>query len=761
MADFESTSPSSDSLVPKLPAPPAEKKTSRYESTAMKDLFRTVKVWFAQEWDRQGTNRYQMALDEDYYDGLQWDEEDAKVLIDRGQAPVVYNEIKASIDWMIGTERRMKTDYKVLARRKDGVETAESKTSLLKYLSDTNNSPFHRSHSFDDAIKAGMGILETGLRGDPTEELLFERYQDWRSVLYDSNSIEHDLSDARYFFRWKDLDEDIALAYFSDRADVIKSSVKNDGESSEVGDWTQHNRTDPSEDWSSKTGRYVPYDSAPFSTSQRRVVRFFECWYRKPALHKVFIAGDLMGKKFDKSDPSHMAAAQQGYGLYDKLAMEIRIVIYTSSGIVFEGESPYRHGRIPFVVSWCYRRKRDNAPYGMIRALRDPQDGLNKRHSKAHYILSTKRVKMEEGAVEDIENLRDEVARSDGIIVVRPGKMDALDVDADTNIAAEHINLMERDALFIRQIGGVNAENLGRQTNATSGVAIGARQEQGSITSTEPFDNHRYALQQLGEMQLSLVEQFYTEEKQIRILGPKGNAVYVELNSRDADGRILNDISAMEADFVIDEIDYKSSLRQAMFESLFEMMSRMAQMGDKGLEAALAMLDLVVDMSDLSNKDELVKRVRQITGQRDADAEQTPEEMQAEGERKKQEAAAAELTQRAAVANVTMLEARVTKLQSEVDKLDSESLVKMVTAMYEALQAAQIVATVPGVAPVADQLLQGAGYQDVPGGQDPGIAYSAEMTAPQPAAPQMPPELQQADGAAQGIETMQNDGTQM
>ncbi len=758
MDDFTSTPPSTDSFVERKAKPTTRAKKNNLDSPKMLELHKEVQIWFDQESQRQAANRYQMALDEDYYDSLQWSDEDARVLMDRGQAPVVYNEIKASIDWMIGTERRTRIDYKVLARNKDGTENAEAKTSLLKYLSDTNNSEFHRSRSFDDAIKAGMGVLETGLRGDPTEELLFERYQDWRSTIYDSNSVEHDLSDARYFFRWKDLDDDIALIYFADRADIIRASIKNEG-SADPEDWYAGRRTDPSEDWQPRTGRYQPYDGTAFASSQRRTVRFYECWYRVPVSRRVFTGGYHNGTKYDKNNPEHVAAANEGCGLYDRMEMELRVVIYTSVGIVYEGASPYRHNRFPFVVTWCYRRKRDNAPYGCIRPLRDAQDGLNKRHSKAHHILSTNKIIMDKGAVDDIEELRDEAARSDAVIVKNPGK--SLEINRDIALANEYLQLMEGDANYIRKLSGVNDENLGRKTNATSGIAIQARQEQGSVVSTEPFDNHRFALQQLGEIELSLIEQFYSEQKVIRLLGGRGQANFVELNTPDENGRIVNDITAMEADFVISEQDYKSTLRQAMFESLFEIMGRMAQMGGPGLQASMNMLDLVVDMADLPNKDDLVKRIREINGQRDPDAEESPEEQQAQQQAQQQQAAQAEMEQRGAEANLKLLEAKVAQLEKQTEKIDAERLVAMVTAMYEALQSGAIVAQTPGIAPVADEILRGAGYQPIAGGLDPNIPEAQQMQ--QQAMPQempMPPELQQADGAQAGIETMRADGLQ-
>ncbi len=51
-----------------------------------------------------------MALDQDFYDNLQWDPEDAATLRDRGQMPLVYNEVAPMVDWVIGTERRTRVD---------------------------------------------------------------------------------------------------------------------------------------------------------------------------------------------------------------------------------------------------------------------------------------------------------------------------------------------------------------------------------------------------------------------------------------------------------------------------------------------------------------------------------------------------------------------------------------------------------------------------------------------------------------------------
>src|SRR4030067_369777 len=145
----------------------AEKPDHPMDTPAAEARFRQLMEWYQQERERQAANRYQMALDEDFYDGLQWSEQDIAELEARGQAAYVYNKVKPTIDWVIGTEKRTRIDFKVLPREEDDVDGAETKTKLLKYLSDVNKTPFHRSRAFSDQVKAGVGWLADGIRREP------------------------------------------------------------------------------------------------------------------------------------------------------------------------------------------------------------------------------------------------------------------------------------------------------------------------------------------------------------------------------------------------------------------------------------------------------------------------------------------------------------------------------------------------------------------------------------------------------------------
>jgi len=749
--------------------PQEENVRHQYDGLKYKTLYRKLNEWYEQEWEKQAANRYQMALDEDYYDSMQWTQEEADILMERGQAPLVFNEIKPTIDWLIGTERRTRIDHRVLPRKaaKEYVKDAEVKTSLLKYLSDVNKTPFHRSFAFESAAKAGVGWIETGIRGDPTDELLFTRSEDWKNVLEDSSGNELDLSDARYLFRKRWLDEDIAMAMFPDRAELIQAACSTsnnltDSEEDEVY-YMGARVTKAGEDYQSgASGRYLPYNSNASLFNKRSRVKLTECWYKQPVLKRFFNSGDLQNEAFDSRNQEHLEMLKEaGVSLYDRLQMEIRVAIFCEGGIIAESKSPYDHNRIPFVKVTAFKRRRDGAHYGYIRNLRDAQDDLNKRKSKALFILSSNTTIVDDDATDDHDSLRDEVAKPNPYIIKKRGS--TVEIKRDIALAEEHLMLMGQDMEHIRNVSGITSENLGRDTNATSGKAIIAKQEQGGISTTQIFDNLRFAVQLVGEMELSNVEQFYTEEKSIRITGEKGNAKHENINEIDEGGELINDITKFHADFVVSEQDYKSSLRQAMFESLFDIVGRLAQMNP---QVALNLLDLVIEMADIPNRDALVQRIRQLNGQTDPDEEESPEVAAA----KQKQQAMADAQQQL---QMQTIETQLAKLVAEKDNLDAKTISQRIQSMYEALQAGQIVSAVPAAAPVADAIMKGAGFNKPADLEAQAAQVEPQMQEPpqqemieqpqEPAQQEMQEAVPQqlasaAQGLQQGIETPQNDG---
>ncbi len=180
----------------------------KMDEASVRERHEKRKNWFLAEAARQATNRMLMAKCENFYDGNQWTHEDSELVKSRGQAVVVYNEVKPTIDWLIGTERKTRVDFFVSAEEpgEEATQDASNKTKLMKYLDDTNRAQFERSYAFEDAAKAGLGWLEVGLRGDKSGVPIYIGAESWRNILWDSQATKRDLTDARYLFRIKVVD---------------------------------------------------------------------------------------------------------------------------------------------------------------------------------------------------------------------------------------------------------------------------------------------------------------------------------------------------------------------------------------------------------------------------------------------------------------------------------------------------------------------------------------------------------------------------
>lgn len=723
---FEVSAKRKESPVPKVPAVAGATGGSALDAPGMVDLHGTLLDFYARELDRQNENRLEQAIDEDFYDSIQWRDEDAQVLKERGQSPIVYNVIASTVDWVLGTEKRGRSDFKVLPRRKEDGKPAEKKTALLKYLSDVNRTPFHKSRAFEDSVKVGIGWLEDGIQDEDDEEPIASRYESWRNIIWDTASTELDLADARYLFRSKWVDLDIALALFPKRSAVLEKAVSDGDATFMVGEYGDE-AMDSAEFANETSGGLRP---SSYGLNRRQRVRIIEGWIRRPVMASRLKGGAFSGDLFDPSSAGHVEQVNSGAAtLIEKPTMLMHVALFTTAGMLWFSPTPYRHNRFPFTPIWAYRRGRDGMPYGMIRRLRDIQEDINKRASKALAILSSNKVIMDSGAVEDIDEFIEEVAKPNAVIVKKEGK--ELTINADRDLSQWHLELMSRSIQMIQQQSGVTDELMGRSTNAQSGIAVQRRQEQGSMTTTNLFDNLRFASQVQGEKQLSLIEQFMSEEKQFRITNMRGGPEYVTVN----DGLPENDIVRTKADYVISDADWRASMRQAAADQLMEAITKLSP------EVAMVMLDLVVENMDLPNREEIVKRIRKLTGQRDPDAgEPTPEEMQAaqaaqQQQALQQEAAALNLRQMAATVQKT--EAEAAKLGAQLEELRSKVIAGNVATQKDAVVTAQQVAAAPGLVPVADTILNEAGFVSVPEQQET-AARAAALAAQQQQAPVAP-----------------------
>lgn len=675
------------------------------DSPEMDELHRQMLACYSDELDRQSENRAQMAEDEDFYDNIQWSPEDAAVLEDRGQVALVYNVVSTTCDWITGSQKRARTDFKVLPRRKEEGKSAEKKTALLKYLSDVNREEFAVSRAFEDAVKVGIGWLDDGLDADSEDEPLYTRYESWRNVLHDTAATQLDVEDGRYIFRSKWVDLDVAIAMFKDREDVLRQAAMSSDDFMQMDEYGDA-PMDSQENALDQTGASTSSRERVLAGYDRQRVRIIEAWFKRPIMVGKMRGGNFSGEIFDAFSQDHKREIATGEAeLTEKSTMRIHVGLFTEAGMLWFSESPYRHNRFPMTPVWGYRRGRDGAPYGVIRRLKDIQVDINKRASKALHILSTSKIIMDYDALPDdmtMEEFMEEASRPDAVIRKKPGS--DLIINAERELSQWHLELMSRSIAMVQQASGVTDELMGRRTNATSGVAIQRRQDQGSLATAKLFDNLLFASQVHGEKLLANTEQFMTEEKQFRITNMRGRPEYITIN----DGLPENSITRCKADYIISESAWHASSRQAAADELLETMTRMPP------ETAIMILDLVVENMDLPNREEIVRRIRTVTGMRDPDADEpTPEELA----RAQEQAELKEIQKRTLVAQLEKLIGEAAKAMAAADaskaaiqKTAADIVGVNITAQQGALDVAGQALALPAATKVADFILKESGF---------------------------------------------------
>jgi len=68
--------------------------------------------------------------------------------------------------------------------------------------------------------------MESGVQDEDDGEPVYNRYESWRNILWDSACTEKDLTDCRYIFRVKWVDLDVAEAMFPDRAGILRAVLQ-------------------------------------------------------------------------------------------------------------------------------------------------------------------------------------------------------------------------------------------------------------------------------------------------------------------------------------------------------------------------------------------------------------------------------------------------------------------------------------------------------------------------------------------------------
>lgn len=183
----------------------------------------TLVEWFEDAADASEDARESSEKSRDYYDGYQLTSEQHAELTRRKQPPVVFNRIQPKIDFLLGTERKQRSDPKAFPRTPDHDEAADAATDGIRYVQDNNNFDVISSDAFENMLIEGTGGVAVEVDKE-TLEITLKRVA-WDRYFYDPHSREKDHSDIVYdgIVMWMDFDE--AKERWGEKADELETQM--------------------------------------------------------------------------------------------------------------------------------------------------------------------------------------------------------------------------------------------------------------------------------------------------------------------------------------------------------------------------------------------------------------------------------------------------------------------------------------------------------------------------------------------------------
>ena len=683
----------------------------------------------------------------DYYDGNQLDSATLQEMAARGLPPAIEPLIGAEIDTILGMEAKTRKDWRVLPDGdKTGDDVAEAMNYKVNQAERRSGADRACSDGYASQIKVGIGWVEVARERDPFKYPYRCEFIHRNEIYWDFLSVRPDIDDCRYLVRrkWTDLDQAVVL--FPDHEELIRMSTSGwqgfdiSGFVTDGGSATDLAMAELTErGWSVEEQQWRDRDS------QR--VCLFEIWYKTWEEVLIFKTRDGRVVEYDFENPIHLQAAAVGIPLEKHVISRMNLAWYLGPHKLHDGPSPYTHNKFPYVPFWGKREDRTNTPYGLIRAMVYLQDEINARISKMQWLLSSVTTIRTEGAVRGGDSaFRQMVARPNADIILDADAMKQegarFEIQRNQDLNQQQYNrlLDLRDSL--KKVTGKTDALDGKNTNMQSGTGYESMVEQGTQALADINDNFEFSREAVGDLLLSMVIEDSIQEGMPVLIdgGVTGDDREVILNDPQYDEatgtRYLdNDVSRTKLKVVMSDVPSTSSFRNQQLSAMSEAFKSMPD------DYQAVALPHLLDLMDIPDKDKIVDAIKQLqNNSSEEDIEQRIDEAVKKAIFEKQ----FELKER----EVAMKES---KSDEEIKKIISETINNSLTAFYSATQAALQVAASPGVAPIADELLASAGFEDKnnpPVFLENGGVPAVTPEVKQNTSPQFPPRVQNPEGEA-------------
>jgi hypothetical protein len=537
-----------------------------------------------------------------YYHHKHWTSEQLAVLAARNQLPTIWNRIARKINFLVGTQQRLRRDPKAYPRTPMHEADADVASAVLRYVHDTTQWSAEASNATLDFFVAGIGVSYLGAEGAD----VVKRWVPCHQFFYDPRSIDPMFKDAKYLgvVKWVDIDA----------ARKIVSAIGGDAE--EI-DGLINTQRDGLVTWDQRHQWVHPHE---------RRVRLVEMWYRHDdAWRCAYLCGPV--KLGDVPAP-------------------------------YERDGKTAH---PYNAVSCHIDEQGDR-YGIVAGMIPVQDEINFIHSKLTWSLAARQVFFESGAfggkAADIDKVRRELMKANGLIELAPGALKDKKIDIQRHDAeiAGWTSLLQGALAEIENLGP-NPGLIGRGEgiNTQSGRAILAQQNAGMTELSPAFERLREWQLSGYKIDWSLVRQFWTQEKIIRVTDDDQSSRFLKINEVRIDPMtgaisLANQVAAIDVDIILEEGPDTVTMKE-------EMLQTFAQLG----QAAIGPLGKVlIELSNMPNKAKLLQLMDE--------AQAPPPEV-------------AQMTERMAKLEAALKEMQVAKAAAEVENKRADTLAKLAPIM--------------------------------------------------------------------------------
>lgn len=549
----------------------------------------------------------------DYYDGNQIDAPTLQAMADIGMAPIVENIMAPTIDSVLGMEVKNRLDFQVKPEDDDSYEDVASAVNhQVNEAERRSKADASCSDAFAAQVKCGLGWVYVGSEEDPFKYPHKSEYVHRNEIHWDFKDRTATLENARWLTRRRWYDTEQLALVFPDKAELLDntSTAWSTLDNSLLMDGGKS--TDLAMDFNRERAWTILEQE--WRDSFRKRLCLSEVWYRRWVRGKILKSPTGRVVEFDETNTQHIMAVQSGQiEMREATYSKVRLSWWVGPHCLGDIESPYKHGRIPYVPFFGKREDMTGIPYGLGRPIIPMQDEVNARNTKMIWLLAAKRVTMTEG-VTDIEEARTEAARPDAVHVLSASKMQAggvFKVESDFGLNSQQYQALVDKRAAIKNVAGVYAAFEGSAHNV-SGVAADTMMQQTAQTLAVIYANQRSARIAVGELLMSnVIQEMGNQETEVKLKDSTGAAPKsIVLNQRTEHG-MTNDVQRAMLRLSLTDIPSTASYRQQQSTSFAEIIKSLPPQ----MQAQL--MDIYLASTDMPQKEQAIERIKKMIGTQD------------------------------------------------------------------------------------------------------------------------------------------------